>query len=39
LVQWKHLPTDDANWELTQKLLDEFLLTILEDKDPLDGGE
>ncbi|KAA8542122.1 hypothetical protein F0562_023274 [Nyssa sinensis] len=38
LVQWKHLPAEDATWEPTQKLLALYPHMDLEDKDPLDGG-
>ncbi|KAA8521716.1 hypothetical protein F0562_012389 [Nyssa sinensis] len=38
LVQWKHLPSDEATWESMKQLLDMFPPMDLEDKDPLDRG-
>ncbi|KAA8547174.1 hypothetical protein F0562_003617 [Nyssa sinensis] len=38
LVQWKHLPAEEARWENTQLLLDQFSNVDLEDKSPLGGG-
>ena len=32
LVQWKHLPKEDATWETTQELQDRFINFNLEDK-------
>ncbi|KAL6318371.1 hypothetical protein AAG906_039463 [Vitis piasezkii] len=38
LVQWKHLPPEEATWESTTKLKEMFPRLDLEDKDPLAGG-
>ena len=38
LVQWKHLPAEEAAWEPRKKLQEMFPNLDLEDKDPLDGG-
>ena len=38
LVQWKHLPPEEATWESTTKLKEMFSRLDLEDKDPLVGG-
>ena len=38
LVQWKHLPPEEATWESTTKLKEMFPRLDLEDKDPLVGG-
>ena len=38
LVQWKHLPDEEATWEPRKKLQEMFPNLDLEDKDPLDGG-
>ncbi|KAL3597323.1 hypothetical protein D5086_008960 [Populus alba] len=37
LVQWKHLPPEDATWELTEFLCQQFPNLNLEDKVPLSG--
>ncbi|KAA8532224.1 hypothetical protein F0562_032251 [Nyssa sinensis] len=38
LVQWKHLPIEEATWENTPLLLDQFSNVDLEDKNPSGGG-
>ena len=38
LIQWKHLPVEDATWETNQSLLERFPPMDLGDKRPLNGG-
>ncbi|KAL6316194.1 hypothetical protein AAG906_017741 [Vitis piasezkii] len=38
LVQWKHLPAEEATWETHQSLLEQFSDVDLADKSPPDGG-
>ncbi|RVW63788.1 Transposon Tf2-2 polyprotein [Vitis vinifera] len=38
LIQWKHLPVEDATWETNQSLLERFPPMDLGDKCPLNGG-
>ncbi|RVW77882.1 putative 12-oxophytodienoate reductase 11 [Vitis vinifera] len=38
LVQWKHLPTEEATWETHQSLLEQFPDVDLANKSPLGGG-
>ena len=38
LVKWKQLPTEDATWEDTTLLHNQFPYLDLEDKDPIGGG-
>jgi len=37
LVQWCHLPAEEATWKNAHKLQQQFPIVDLEDKDPLDG--
>ncbi|RVW29119.1 12-oxophytodienoate reductase 1 [Vitis vinifera] len=38
LVQWKHLPAEEATWETHQSLLEQFPDVDLANKSPPDGG-
>jgi hypothetical protein len=38
LLQWKHMPVEDATWEPTTQLQELFPTLNLEDKVPLNGG-
>ncbi|XP_042942684.1 uncharacterized protein LOC122276852 [Carya illinoinensis] len=38
LVQWKHLPAEEATWDTHQSLLKQFPDVDLEDKSPHGGG-
>jgi hypothetical protein len=38
LVQWKHLTVEDATWEDTEQLKQQFSSLNLADKVPLQGG-
>ncbi|KAL6322783.1 hypothetical protein AAG906_019052 [Vitis piasezkii] len=38
LIQWKHLPIEDATWETNQSLLERFPPMDLGDKRPLNDG-
>ncbi|RVX01241.1 hypothetical protein CK203_036133 [Vitis vinifera] len=38
LVQWKRLPVEEATWETTQSLIEQFPHMDLGDKVSLDGG-
>lgn len=38
LVKWKHLPSEEATWEVTESLFHQFPYLNLEDKVPLPGG-
>ncbi len=38
LVQWKHLPIEEATWERSKMLRERFPTLDLEDKDPPHGG-
>lgn len=38
LIQWKHLPAEEATWEPTQTLLEQFPSVDLANKHPLEGG-
>jgi hypothetical protein len=38
LIQWQRLPVEEATWEPTKSLLEQFPHINLEDKVPLGGG-
>jgi len=38
LVKWKHLPSEEATWEVTKSLFHQFPYLNLEDKVPLPRG-
>ena len=38
LVKWKHLPSEEATWEVTETLCHQFPYLNLEHKVPLSGG-
>jgi hypothetical protein len=38
LIQWQRLPVEEATWEPTKSLLEQFPHINLKDKVPLGGG-